>query len=131
MEKDWRENGIDHDTMPLRINFQQYLDYDLVGVLQVITARDGDLLVGYVFAFVHPHIDHVGLGWALINWYWLYPEYRGNGTGTGMMEALLRFLHDAKVTVVDASEKIAHKHGVFERLGFTPTDVVYRKHLEA
>lgn len=130
LEKDWRENGVDHDRLPLNFNYQQYLDYDLLGVLQIVTARDGDLLVGYVFAYVHPHIDHVGKGWAIITWYWLFPEYRHSGIGNAMMEAMLGFLREAKVSAVEASEKVARSHGLFTRLGFTATDVVYRKLLE-
>lgn len=130
LEKDWLENGIDREALPLTFNYQQYLDYDLVGVLQIVTARDGDLLVGYVFAYLHPHIDHADKGWAIITWYWLFPEYRHAGTGHAMMEAMLGFLREAKVSAVEASEKVAKAHGLFTRLGFAATDVVYRKLLE-
>lgn len=130
LEKDWLENGVDRDTLPLNFNYQQYLDYDLVGVLHIVTARDGDLLVGYVFAFLHPHMDHANLGWAIITWYWLYPEYRHGGIGRAMLEAMLRFLREAKVSVVEASEKISKAHGLFGRLGFTAVDTVHRKLLE-
>lgn len=130
IEKDWREAGIDHDKVPLHLDLDRYLDYDLVGVLQIVTARDDGLLVGYVFAFVHPHIDHKGRGWAILSWYWLYPDYRKQGVGKALVEAMLGFLKTAKVSVVEATEKVAHAHGLFKRMGFKATDTVYRKLLE-
>ena len=129
MRKDWVENGIDRDDAPLNIDVARYLDYDLVGILQIVTARDRGALVGYVMAFVHPHIDHAGMGWAILSWYWLYPEYRGGGIGNTMLEAMEDFLRSAEVCVVEASEKITARHGLFERRGYAPTDTIYRKKL--
>lgn len=133
IEADWKENGVDQEKVPLALNLNQYLDYDTVGVLQIVTARDktcDDLLVGFVFAFVHPHIMHAGRGWCILNLYYLFPEYRQRGIGRAMMETVLAFLREAKVSVVEASEKIGHTHGLFERLGFKPTDTVLRKLME-
>lgn len=131
IEADWRENGVDHATTPLNLNLGTYLDYDLTGVLQIVTARDGGVLVGYIFAFVHPHIMHAGRGWCILDLYWLYPEYRKQGIGRAMLEACFKFLREAKVEVVQASEKIGHAHGLFERMGGVATDTVYRFKLEA
>lgn len=133
VEADWRENGIDHEKVPLNLKLDTYLDYDTVGILQIVTARDStadDILVGFVFAFVHPNIMHDGLGWCLLNLYYLFPEYRGRGVGSEMLKVMLAFLKEADVSVVEASEKIGHTHGAFERLGFKPTDMVLRKYLE-
>lgn len=130
IEADWRENGVDHDLIPLSLNLPAYLDYDLVGVLQIITARDAGVLVGYCFSFVHPHIMHAGRGWCILDLYWLYPEYRKQGIGNAMLDACETFLKSAKVQVVQASEKIGHAHGLFERRGYKATDTAYRKLLE-
>jgi GNAT superfamily N-acetyltransferase len=127
IRKDWEENGIDHKAVPLAIDYDRYLQYDLVGILQIVTARSNGALVGYIFAYVNPHIDHVGLGWAHLTWYWLYPEYRGGGIGHAMVEAMLSFLKRGGVQVVEGSEKVGARHGLFEKLGFTPVDTVYRK----
>lgn len=127
VEADWREAGVDHDAVPLDLNWPQYLDYDLVGILQLVTARDDGVLVGYVFNFIHPHIMHSKTGWCIVDLYWLYPEYRGRGIGGAMMAAVLKFLGEAGVKVVQGSEKVAHPNGMFERLGFVKTDSVFRK----
>jgi hypothetical protein len=39
-------------------------------------------------------------------------------------------LRASQVTVIEASEKVAHKHGLFERRGYVDTDVIKRKILE-
>ena len=130
LRKDWEENGIDRDRVPFALDLDRYLQYDLVGILQIVTARTASgAMVGYVFAAVHPHIDHSGMGWALLTWYWLYPEYRGGGIGDAMIEALEHFLRDAHVSVVEATEKVTARHGLFARRGYNATDTVYRKML--
>jgi GNAT superfamily N-acetyltransferase len=131
LRKDWEENGIDRGRVPFSLDIDRYLQYDLVGVLQVVTGRTASGgMVGYVLAFVHPHIDHSGMGWALLTWYWIYPEYRGGGIGNAMIDAMERFLRSADVSVVEATEKVSAKHGLFERRGYTATDTVWRKLLE-
>jgi len=127
LRKDWEENGIDRDKVPFSLDLDQYLRYDLAGVLQIVTARDQGTLVGYIFAFVHPHIDHSGLGWAMLTWYWLYVEYRGGGIGDAMLRAMEKFLREAKVSVVEATRKISAGHQMFARNGYTDTDIVSRK----
>lgn len=129
LRKDWEENGIDRDTVPFALDLDRYLQYDLVGILQVMTARvESDGMVGCVFAFVHSHIDHCGIGWAMLTWYWLYPEYRGGGVGGAMLEAMETFLREAKVSVVEATEKITRAHGLFSaKRGYYATDTVHRK----
>lgn len=129
LRKDWEENGIDHDSVPFRLDLDRYLNYDLVGILQIVTARDEGALIGYVFALVHPHIDHAGMGWAMLTWYWLYPAYRGEGVGDALLDAVEVFLRIAKVSVVEATEKLSRPHGLFQRRGYHATDLVYRKHL--
>lgn len=130
IRRDWEENGIDHKTVPLVLDYDRYLNYDLVGILRLVTARSNDALVGFLMAYVHPHIDHADTGWAHLTWYWLHPVYRGGGVGQAMVEATLRALRAAGVSVVEASEKVTAQHGLFTRLGFAPTDTVYRKILE-
>lgn len=127
LRKDWEENGIDRETVPFALNLDQYLSYDLVGILQIVTARDAGALVGYIFALVHPHIDHCGMGWAMLTWYWIYPAYRGGGVGDAMLQSMERFLREAKVSVIEGTRKISADHGLFERNGYTDTDIVSRK----
>jgi GNAT superfamily N-acetyltransferase len=131
LRKNWEENGVDHIEAPFALDLDRYLQYDLVGVLQIVTARVASgMMVGYVFAAVHPHIDHSGLGWALLTWYWLYPEWRGGGVGGAMMDSVENFLREAGVSVVEATEKVTAQHGLFARRGYHATDTVFRKILK-
>lgn len=127
IRRDWEENGVDHESTPLVLDYDRYLNYDLVGILQLVTARANGALIGFVMAYVHPHIDHAETVWAQLTWYWVYPEYRGTGIGQGMVEAMLGYLARGGVKVVEASEKLRARHGLFEKLGFAPVDTVYRR----
>lgn len=127
IRKDWEENGIDRDRVPLTLDYDRYLSYDLVGILRLVTARSNGALVGFIMAYVNPHIDHAETRWAHLTWYWLHPAYRGGGVGQAMVEAMLRALREHGVSVVEASQKLHARHGLFERLDFAPTDTVYRK----
>ena len=130
IEKDWRECGSDHERIPLDIDLDRYLDYDLVGILQLVTARDAGLLVGYVLNFIHPHMMHRSSRWCMIDLYWLYPEYRGQGVGRALFEANEMFLRASGVKVIQASERVALRHALFQRCGFKEEGVVWRKILE-
>jgi len=130
LRRDWEENGVDRDRVPFSLNLDQYLSYDLLGILQIVTARDQGALVGYIFAYVHPHIDHSNMGWAMLTWYWLYPEYRGGGIGDAMLQSMEKFLRAARVSVVEATRKLDAQHRMFERNGYRDIDIVSRKLLE-
>jgi GNAT superfamily N-acetyltransferase len=130
LRRDWEENGADREKVPFALNLDQYLNYDLLGILQIVTARDAGALVGYIFAYVHPHIDHSGMGWAMLTWYWLYPEYRGGGIGDAMLQSMEKFLRAARVSVVEATRKLDAQHKMFERNGYRDIDIVSRKLLE-
>jgi GNAT superfamily N-acetyltransferase len=128
LRKDWEENGIDHKAVPLVLDYDRYLNYDLVGILRLVTARTAaGAMVGYLMAYVHTHIDHAETPWAQLTWYWLYPEYRGGGVGQAMVEAMERFLRDGGVKVVEGSEKVGAPHGLFGKMGFVPVDTIHRK----
>lgn len=131
IERDYLENGVHNDRVPFALDLDAYLDYDLLGTLQIITARDDGILIGYLMALVsNKHIDHATVRWAILSWYWIFPEYRNQGIGQVLFITMLDFLKTAGVRVVEGSEKLAHKHGLFERLKFEATDTLYRKVLE-
>ncbi|MDE2471866.1 MAG: GNAT family N-acetyltransferase [Bradyrhizobium sp.] len=127
IRKDWEENGIGREAVPLVLDYDRYLNYDLAGILQLVTARSHGALVGYIMGYVHTHIDHADIPWTHLTWYWLYPEYRGNGVGHAMLKAMETFLRASGIKVVEASEKITSRHGMFERNGYINTDIVKRK----
>lgn len=127
IEADWREAGSNHNKIPLDINWQRYLDYDLVGILHLVTARDDKILIGYIFNFVSDHILHAATKWCMIDLYWLYPQYRGQGVGRAMLEANEKLLRGLGVQMIQASERTAVRHGLFARSGYSEAGTVWRK----
>ena len=124
MRADWEENGVDHG-LGFTPDFERYLSLDFHGFLRVLCARDQGVIVGFIFCTVNEHIDHTGFLWALITWYYVHPAYRRQGVGRKMLDFLEARLKEGGVKVIEASEKIAKRHGLFK--GYKETDVVRRK----
>jgi GNAT superfamily N-acetyltransferase len=122
---DWEENGVDLERCPLNLAYDRYLDLDLHGTLLVVTARDEGVIAGFMFCLVNEHIDHIGYLWGLITWYYVHHAYRKQGVGRQMLTFLEGFLKEHKVRVLEASEKVHKRHGLFK--GYRETDVVVRK----
>jgi GNAT superfamily N-acetyltransferase len=126
MKENWLENGIDHG-LGFSPDFSRYLSLDLSGHLLVCTAREEGVIIGFMFVVVNEHIDHTGFLWALITWYYVHPAYRGAGAGSKLLDFIETFLKERNVKVIEASEKVLKKHGLFAKRGYVETDVVYRK----
>lgn len=127
----WREIALNQDKIPLDPDWQRYFDYDLIGVLQVLTVRFGGVLVGYLFVFVHPHLHYASTLWAQTDLFWIKPAYRGRGVGLfTRMEKRLREL-GVKVVHVNIKLHFEKNRGtlgkLFERLGYKACDMIYMK----
>jgi GNAT superfamily N-acetyltransferase len=87
---------------------------------RLITCRVGGKLVGWVGFFIADHIRHNGYRIAKEDWYYVVPEYRGNGIGKGMFRYAENVLRNADVKRVMISCKVDHDHtGLIESLGYT------------
>jgi hypothetical protein len=133
-ERHHHELAVDPDRAPLDVDWDRYFDYDLLGVLRILTVRDGPMLVGYVFNLVGPHMHKKSTRWAHVDLYWLDPAYRIGLTGYRMFvenEKLAKACGAQKITV---AEKCHFKNDfgrqvnlIFKRLGYAPEDVVHGK----
>lgn len=136
-DQHWRELALDQDTIPLDPNYELYLNADFAGVLQVLTARFGPLLVGYVFTFAGPALHYRSTVMADVDMYWLDPAFRSGWTGVKMFIETIRRMRELRVRKMFISEKIHFQNvndlrvGVLlKRLGFMPIETKYAKTLE-
>lgn len=139
-QKHWREIALNQDKIPLDPDWNRYFDYDLLGILQVLTARANGVIVGYIFVFVHPHLHYASTIWAQTDIFWLDPAYRFSGQGlmpTGyklfrLMEQRLREM-GVRVAYVNMKLHFEAARGTLRkmllRLGYNPTEEIFSKFL--
>lgn len=133
-KRHWQEIGVDREAVPLDPDWQQYLDYDLLGIARVLTVRSRGTLVGYAVVFVRHHLHYASTPWAQYDLYWLDPVYRQGWSGVKLFLEVERALRDWGVKVVTLGMKIhfdeeseGRMARLLKRLGYTPRDVVYTK----
>jgi len=107
------------------------VDHETLGsmdTLQLITARQDNRLVGFHIATVQPDLfyKHILTGFVLL--YYMLPEYRGRGKGTGLFEYAEMLYKKKKVQRVFMSRKIyIPNEKVFTSLGYTQIEANYTK----
>ena len=134
----WRrhhaELACDPDKAPLAPKWNDYFDLDLLGALQILTVRDGSLLVGYIFNVIGGHRHKQSTKFATLDMYWVDPGYRTGFLGLKLFRENERILKAAGVQKILAEEKMHFKNKfgrqvsiLFKRLGYTPEAIVHGK----
>jgi len=99
--------------------------------LQVITARENGELVGFHVSFIQYDIFYKNLLTCAVLFYYLLPENRGNGNGTGMFEYAEKLYKDKKVKRVFMSRKIhIDNEKMFKKLGYSHIEANYTKSIK-
>jgi hypothetical protein len=119
------------DKRRMRLNDLMYLAAEAAGRLHILTARDDGVLVGYFVSFIAPHTHYADTLCALEDGYYLARSHRKGLTGVRLIrEWARRMKARGDVQELYLMTKLAPHldHGViFERLGFKPTDTLYRQ----
>lgn len=133
-KRHWQEIAVNKKRVPLDPNFKLFCDYDLVGVLRVLTVRAQGKLIGYVFVMVGPHLHYASTTWCHVDMFYLEPEHRRGRTGIRMFNEVELHARDAGAAVIYATEKLHFKNRrgkpvgrLFRYLGYRPTERVYSK----
>jgi hypothetical protein len=104
-----------------------YRSLEKAGKLRILTARDGEKLVGYYVAFLTRNL-HYNILCATEDMYYLAPEYRQGTLGIKLFIEAEKMIREAKAVITVAKTKVSHNHGIiFERLGYRPFEHVYMK----
>ena len=131
----WEEVGVHKDQMPLDPDFERYVELNEAGLYRVWTARDGDMLAGYIGWFVQPHLHHRRTLTAVQDLYLLSPSHRRGLAGYHMFTSAFDALRDLGVkrviggTVTGFEPDRGGLSRVFERLGFENTELVWSRML--
>ena len=122
----------DEDTPPVDINWPFFEHLEASGNLLIVTARDGEILAGYVFFVVAPlphYRTHLA---AHDDAHYLSPEYRNGWNGVRLIRAAEQALKEKGVSRVSFHHKNRadiNRGAVFKRLGYAPVETIWSKRL--
>jgi hypothetical protein len=111
-------------------DYALYEAMDAAGKLHVVTARSEDKLVGYYVGVVMPQPHYKTTLYAMADLYWLRPDFRKGATGIEFLLFIEGSLKERGVQVTVMGTKMSKDLGkLYEHLGYTETDRVFRKGL--
>jgi len=125
----WRETALDHSKIPLDPDFSIYAKADKAGTLHVTAARnDEGELVGYFVLFCVPHPHYRSTIFAMMDAYFLRPEYRKGAAGLRMFSETEKLLKGRGVVEIIANTKVHHDMSkLFARLKWRLTAYTFTK----
>jgi len=132
--KHWHELGVHRDAIPLDPDWDRFMQGSINGTLHVLTVRDDDKLIGYIFNLISPHLHYKTTLHAYIDMFWLDPHYRRGLTGLRMFRENEKHLRKCGVVRMVVSEKLhwfsqrdRRVRVIFKRLGLKAFEVAYMK----
>lgn len=126
----WREH---YDELALRKSHMQmkpdeeaYRALDQLGILDIVVARDGPRMVGYVISVVRRHMHYADVLVGYEDAYFLAKSHRHGLTGLRLLQAWVAAMRARKVALLFAMTKPwLDMSPLFKRLGFTLSDLMY------
>lgn len=127
----WNEVAVHKDTLRLKPHYERYMRLIQEDSLVVISAYNGEELIGYVLFITFYHLHYKDLLVANDDMYFIKKHYRQQGIGREMMQFAEKTLADMGVKFVQVRTKAHTAHEEFlKSLGYGPMDLCYCKVLE-
>lgn len=126
----WQDLALDKLHFERDLDHEAYRNLEALGRLHVVTARDGENLVGYAIWFVMPHHLHYKSSGsiALADMYFILRDYRKGGLGVRLILESERGLRARGVIRAHSSCKVHEDNSeFFELLGWSKTDFTFSK----
>lgn len=101
----WEEVAEYQDKLEFDPNWEAYARLDELGLLSCTTVRDNDDLIGYMVFCLQPHMHCRKSLYAINDFLYLDPEYRGTSIATKMFIFAEECLRDSGVDVIHLSAK--------------------------
>jgi L-amino acid N-acyltransferase YncA len=123
LRKHWHEIALDHEAVPLDIDYDKYQKMCDDGILHVLTARDDGRLIGYHVTIINPHLHYKSTLHAFTDVYFILPEYRKGFVGIRLFQVLKREMKTRGVKKLVTGTKVHLDMGkVFSYLGYRHTE---------
>lgn len=132
LARHWEEIALYKD-IPLLPDYQRYRRADALGVMPILTVRDGRRLVGYAIYVVDPNLHYSQTLTGVSDIFWLDPEMRKPRAAMRLFQEVESVLRSRSVDVMVTRTKIAHPAAgrILEALGHESTETTYQKRLRA
>jgi GNAT superfamily N-acetyltransferase len=127
----WREIALNQDNIKLNPDWEAYANLESEGKLQIFTAREGDLLVGYFVVTLGYNIHYKDHLCASNDVIYMHKDYRKGFAGIRLIKFAEKVLREDGVSTLTINTKIHQPFDkVLERLKFKPIERVYSKYLK-
>jgi GNAT superfamily N-acetyltransferase len=125
----WDDVAVDKERFVVKCDEPRYLELDRLGMLHLVTAREGEKLIGYFLMLVwgNPHYADSGpMGFT--DMYFIRPEYRKGSIGVQLFTFMEDSLKARGVVKMYTSHKVHRDRSrLMTLLGWKAVDVVYSK----
>lgn len=124
----WEELGLDHQDVPVNLDWDRYAELERAGGLHHVAVRDNGAIIGYTTAVISPMFHYATTLHAIYDLYYLLPQYRKSKIGVSMFLFAERCFRDLGVKKVMTGTKLHLNHEkLFLSLGMKPIEVIYTK----
>ena len=130
LEQHWEEIALNKDKIKVNPDWDAYYALQEQGKLDIFTARDDGILVGYFVVFVSQHIHYKDHLFAKNDLIYLAPSYRKGFVGVNLIKFAEKALKEDGISVMVINTK-NHKpfHKLMLFLGFSPSETLYSKYI--
>ena len=130
LEEHWEEVALNKDKIKINPDWEAYFSLESQGKLDIFTARDEGVLVGYFVVFVYAHIHYKDHLFAKNDLIYLSPSHRKGFTGIRLIKFAEKCLKEDGVSVLVVNTK-NHRpfHKVMQFLGFSSSETLYSKYI--
>jgi GNAT superfamily N-acetyltransferase len=127
----WKEIALNQDNIKLNPDWEAYANLESEGKLQIFTAREGDILVGYFVVTLGYNIHYKDHLCASNDVIYMHKDYRKGFAGIRLIKFAEKVLREDGVSTLTINTKIHQPFDkVLERLKFKPIERVYSKYLK-
>lgn len=130
LKSHWDELALNKDKIKINPDWDTYYALQEQGKLDIFTARDKGVLVGYFVVLVSTHMHYKDHLFAKNDLIYLAPSHRKGFTGVKLIKFAESMLKEDGVSVLVINTK-NHKpfHKLMEFLGFISEDTEYTKYI--
>jgi len=124
----WQEIALNHNEVPLDMDWDRYKELDNSGVLHLVTVRSEEEIIGYHISIINGHLHYKSTLHAFVDLYFVAKEHRNGRVGLKMFQFTEKKLKELGVKKIITGTKTHFNHTrLFEYLEYSNTEIVFTK----